>query len=249
MSTTWGALKNMGDECIDRRIGDLTVYARMNSDEWELASAYDEQVRCVDDLAWSRYVTVQDDAIEIRPALPDRPVVVRPESPIVILPGRWGRFYFHVPIWARFLSTARGKTQLIEEMPTHKLQSTWFGDPVEGELCYSLESRLMREVASDHDDSNAVCEVTVQNQSKERLRFERICVHVESMRLFAGSGQLWTNELKVTFTGADQISDLTFRPDPPERAKHPVEVSEPRIAPDSNIFRRSFTLIREITGF
>jgi len=134
-------------------------------------------------------------------------------------------------------------------MPTHKLQSTWFGDPVEGELCYTLESRLMREFAPDKDESLAVCEVTVQNQSKERLRFERICVHVESMRLFTANGQLWTNELKVAFTGADQISDLTFRPDPPERAKRPVEVSEPRVAPDSNILRRSFTIIREITGF
>lgn len=249
MSTSWGALKSRGDECIDRRIGDLTIYARMKNDEWELSSSYDDQVGCADDVAWSRYVTVKDDAVEVKPALPDRPVVVRPESPIVILPGRWGRFYFHVPIWARLLSTARGTTQLMEEMPTHRLQSTWFGDPVEGELCYALESRLTRELLPDDDESFAVCEVTVQNQSKERLRFERICVHVESMRLFEATGQLWTNELKVTFTGADQISDLTFRSDPPERAKRPVEVSEPRIAPDSNILRRSFTLIREITGF
>jgi hypothetical protein len=137
----------------------------------------------------------------------------------------------------------------MEEIPTRRLASTWFGDIATGELCYAIEAPLERTLEQlELSRAFAACEVMVRNQSRERLRFERICVHVEHMRLYDADGRLWTNEVRVAFRGTDQVSQLAFEPGPPARAVGAVPVSEPRVPPESGIIKRSFALIREIAG-
>lgn len=251
----WGQRIAPGDECRSWRIGRSLIRARTDADEWELAVEYgsdDEPLAdtgCSDELEWTRYVTVAQDELTLTPALPDRPVVVRPATPIVILPGRWGRFFFRVPLWARFISHRGERESVMEEIPTRKLGSTWFGDIATGELCYVVEAPLERRLEQlVMGDAFAACEVSVRNNSRERLRFERICVHVEHMRLYRTTQRLWTNEVRVSFRGADQVSQLSFTSGPPERAGVSEEVAEPRVPPESGLIKRSFALIREIAG-
>lgn len=176
-------------------------------------------------------------------------MIVRPAVPIVILPGRWGTFFFRVPLWIRFVSRAEERLTTMEEVPSRRLTSTWFGDMATGELCYAIEAPLERRLDDlEMSGAFAACEVTVRNTSRERLRFERICVHVEHMRLYEGADRLWTNEVRVSFRGADQVSQLTFLPRPPERAGDAETVSQPRIPPETGLIKRSFALIREIAG-
>lgn len=243
----------LGRQCVQWRVGQVTLWARAFDDEWEIACSYETPVLdredCPEDVPWTRFVTVANDGLYTQPALPDRPVVVRPQSPIVILPGRWGRFYFSVPLWVRFVSQPAGRAVTMTEVPTQNLSSTWFGDMATGALCYAVDSRLLRrQPAMDANDAFARCEIEVRNGSRERLQFERICVHVEHMHLFQTADKYWTNQLRVVFKGADQVSQLTFLPQPPAVAGEAAVVCEPRVAMEKNILKRSFNLIREITG-
>ena len=155
-----------------------------------------------------------------------------------------------MPLWLRFVFRPEGREAVGAEVPTRKLSSTWFGDPAGGELCYSLEAPLRRGAdAVAPDESYAVCEVEVRNLSPEPLAFERICVHVESMRLFSSGGRLWTNEVQVAFKGADQVSQLSFLPKPPASVRSPELVCDHRTPPDNSLLKRSFNFLREITGF
>jgi len=253
-STTdyWGPIAADVGAAVDRRIGGISVRARREADEWLLAHSYDSAEPddlFADDPAWTRYVTVAGDPLTLEPALPDRPVLIRPRSPIVILPGRWGRFYFSVPLWLRFVSESEGKQVTMTELPSQSLSSTWFGDMQTGELCYAIDSRLLRS-APDEDDDEAFarCEVEIRNSSPDKLQFERISVHVQYMNLYSSNGRFWSNKVEVLFKGADQVSQLSYRPDPPEQLTRPTKVCEPREVLDRNIFKRSFNLIREITG-
>lgn len=266
----WGPISS-GD-CVTWRVGRCRLWARSARDEWELAYEHlPEDEPAVDDATgaagpaapapdadtdgcdeprgWTRYVTVADDKLETVPALPDRPVVVRPAAPIVILPGRWGRFFFRVPLWIRFVSRPGEKSTTMEEIPSRRLASTWFGDIATGELCYAIEAPLERDVADlEVTDAFAACEVSVRNQSRERLRFERICVHVEHMRLFESADRLWTNEVRVAFRGSEQVSQLSFLPRPPGHVGEVEPICDPRVPPEAGLIKRSFALIREIAG-
>jgi hypothetical protein len=197
---------------------------------------------------WSRYVSVSHDRLELQPALPDRPIVVRPQAPVVILPDRWGRFYIRVPVWARFVSPAGGGFQTMTEFPSRELSSTWFGDRQAGELCYAVKSRLLREVDRSGGTEYAHAEVMVQNSSPEPLKFERICIHTERMTLFRAAGELWCNEVKVVFRGSDQVSQLSFSKAPPDHVGRHTQVCPPRVNPDADLLSRTFSLIREIAG-
>jgi hypothetical protein len=252
-TANWGPVKLAGRQCVHWRVGAVTMWARAFDDEWEIAHSYDDRdtdrEECPEDVSWTRFVTVANDDLFTQPALPDRPVVIRPQSPIVILPGRWGRFYFSVPLWVRFVSQPAGRSATMEEIPSQNLSSTWFGDMATGELCYAIDSRLLRrQPTMDANDAFARCEIEVRNGSRERLQFERISVHVEHMHLFETADKFWTNQLRVVFKGADQVSQLTFLPNPPAVAGEAKVVCEPRIPLEKNILKRSFNLIREITG-
>jgi hypothetical protein len=260
-NNVWGPMNAPMDECLQRDIGGVTLWTRVVEDEWQIAHSYKGTGEDSDlasgrtdapdlaDLSWTRYVTVRDDDVVTQPALPDRPVVIRPQSPIVILPGRWGRFYFSVPLWVRFVSHSGGRAAMMVEIPTQNLSSTWFGDMESGDLCYSVDSRLLRTIPdTDADDAYARCEVEIRNGSRERLQFERLCVHVEHMHLYTAGGKFWSNQVRVVFKGAEQVSQLSYVPGAPKAVGDGEAVCEPRLVLDTNIFKRSFNLIREITG-
>jgi len=245
----WGRLDADVGASVDRRIGGVSVRAFRDRDEWVIAHSYDPDPAFDDELSWTRYVTIAGDPLSLLPALPDRPVVLRPRSPIVILPGRWGRFYFSVPIWLRFVSSSGGKMVTMAELASQKLSSIWFGDMETGELCYAVDSRLLRAIPEEDDDEAfARCEVEIRNSSREKLQFQRISVHVEHMDLYSGENRFWSNQVRVVFKGTEQISQLSYKPGPPDELSHAEHVCEPRESIDRNIFKRSFNLIREITG-
>ena len=256
-SSVWGPLAATSGEVVRKSIGDVTLWVQSLGDEWLIAHEFrnpavatgDDDDAGIAEPEWVRFVASQDDLVGTQPALPDRPVVIRPLSPIVILPGHWGKFYFSVPLWVRFVSSSGGREQTMTEMPTRDLSSSWFGDMQTGELCYSIGSRLLRGVPeTDADDAFARCEIEIRNGSRERLEFERICVHVEHMRLYAAAGRFWSNPVRVVFKGSEQVSQLSYLAGPPSAAPGAGVVCEPREILDMNIFKRSFNLIREMTG-
>lgn len=275
IKTPWGALSVPSDEHLYVRANNCTVFIRSYEDEWRFSHEYNaaqpprgpaaasdaEQASTPltspsaapmpsDGAAWIRYVTVRNDTMDLVPALPDRPLVVRPTSAVSILPERSGRFFFSVPVWLRFRSVSHKKPVVITEIPTVVLSNIWFGEPFAGELCYSLDSTLERHAEDiESDVFRAVCPLFLTNSSTEPLSFERICVHVENLSLFETHATLWTNEVRVSFRGPDHANQIQIGTGPPDAAADGRQVTEPRRRPDKNIIRRSFSLFKHVTGF
>lgn len=259
LTAAWRAIELNEGSCVRLSGADCTVWARRFRDEWMIASQYDSEQSPTDlaraevfewpeELEWTRYVTVDNDALEIVPALPDRAVVVRPMSPVTILPGRWARFYFTVPLWIRFVSHPPGKVETMCEIPSVALSSTWFGTPTAGDRCYALDSRLERSAVNLEMGLRAVCSLVVRNTAREDLKFQRISIHVEHLRLFASQNRFWANEITVAFRGASEISNVSYAAAPAGEAAGAAQVAGPRVPFDRNLLKRSFSLFREITG-
>ena len=199
--------------------------------------------------AWSRFVTVEQDTLQILPALPDRALVVRPFMKVSLLPGRWAEFFLTVPLWVSMLA-GKGKSQTVfEEFPSHLLSNTWFGTTQAGELCYALHTALLRddpglEAGFDH----AICPLVIRNTSNETLQFQRLCIHVENLELFSTSQGLVTNQIQVLFKGGDQPTQIDVQKKPHAGAKNPVRIREPRIPMSRSVLRRTFDVFKEITG-
>ena len=249
----WGAIEIRPEENSQFDFKHVKIFLQRLYDEWRFAYKHreSETADCSPkEEDWIRLVSTTDETLELSPVLPDRPLVIRPESPLSIFPKRYASFFVALPVWYRFTAvSAKGRTNLID-IPSRVLSNTWFGDPSGGELCYSLDAQLRRASTLQEDRETVVtCSLAVRNGSEEKLNFERICAHVENLSVFEDDeGRLWTNEIKVLFKGTEQISQLTIQNRPPTDISTARKIAIPRETTNKNILRRSFVFFRQITG-
>ncbi len=254
----WGEAAVENHRCVVYTSEGVSFWIAREDDEWQIAfESYSEadgrgderigqEIEKPDDREWTRIVTSGQDTLELVPALPDKPIVVRPESVISIMPGREARLYCSIPLWLRFVSRQQAKQELLHEVPSLQLSKIWFGDPLSGELCYSLDSQLSRSYEGFPPSSlSAVCPLQVRNGATERLLFERICVHVEHLNLYGSRDRLWTNQVNVLFRGADQVSQVTLSMKPP---KDTSLITPQRVKVSRSFIKKSFNFLRQVTG-
>lgn len=245
------------DRVVHRQVGPLLLWVLRREDEWHVAC--DRVLEAdgaeaagrpkPDDLPWSRWTAGEEGAVlHLRPAMPDRAVVVRPGSPLSVSPGHEAVFYVSIPIWVQVAVGADGELVLCEE-PTVVLSNTWFGEPTAGELCYSLQTRARRAISDgEARPDRAVCPVRISNEAHEHLKFERLSIGAPHLTVFDGPAQLWTNEVHVVFRGEGQPTQVDYAATPPMSLDVGEPLAGPRVPAESGLFRRSLATLRTLTG-
>jgi hypothetical protein len=243
-------------------IGSLKLWIRRTEIEWLVAYEHqpgdlyaDKQVvaekgQKPEDLVWNRFVYEDPSCImQLMPALHDRAVVISSETPIRMLPGNSALFFVSIPIWVRIYAGESKKAMLIE-VPTITLSNTWFGDPMNGELCYSLSTHARRNVEDlEASPQRAVCPLHVRNNWTEQLDFQMMAVHVEHLKIFKGPDQLWTNEVYINFLNKDQLSQVNFSENEPSVIQGCELMAEERVPFDKSILKKSIGFLRSFTNF
>lgn len=200
----------------------------------------------VGELDWSRWALNDNDKdIEILPALPSTPVLLKPDDPYRIVPGARARIYTRIPLWLQ-IRTAKGKI-VLTEIPTVTMSNTWFGTTVDGERCLSHHSSVRRFLTDDFFLPHlASCTLEVRNASATELKFDKICLRTENLTLYDQDGNIWTDVTTVVYKGNAGEGEVSMSGKPPEEAKGATVISKPRVHKSSNLVVRSFELLREI---
>ena len=243
------------------RIGPLSLWIRRDGDEWLITSSLQEEeapataAACEkkpEELEWARFVlTGESSTVRLLPVLPDRAVVVGSDTAVKILPGNQALFFVSVPLWVRVTVLGERKKQtVLTELQAVKLSNTWFGDPMTGELGYSLTTSARRSMEESLPACHrAVCPVMVKNRAAEPLDFQKLCIHAEHLRVYAGPERLWTNDVSITFTGPDQPTLLDFSDRPPDREKECVLMSKERTPVSRSLLKKSVGILKYFTSF
>lgn len=198
---------------------------------------------------WRHYLHREIGPVQPVPVLPDRPVVIRPDRALTILPGQSAVFFLELPLWFR-LSIGGTRPTRIFEQPLSLLTRTWFGDPVTGELCWGLATRLHHSVESmEENASRALCPIMIENDSEGDLDFAKICLHVENLSVFRGVRFLWTNSLHAVFKGPDQATQIEIIHVPPDFEPGLVPLAEARMPSAEWNIRRTFGMLKYFTDF
>jgi hypothetical protein len=198
---------------------------------------------------WRHYLHKDGARLSPAPVLPDRPLVVKPDRSLTLLPGQNAIFFLELPLWFR-LSTVGSRPSMIFEEPLNVLTRTWFGDPLTGELCYGLATRLHHALDSaDVSACIAICPLTVTNDSDTDLPFEKICLHAENLSVFRGSRRLWSNSLTVVFKGADLATQIEIAQGAPGYEDGLVQVSAARLPASGWNIRRTFGMLKSFADF
>lgn len=165
---------------------------------------------------WTRWILDKGvECVQFKPRLPDRPLIVRPEMPMYLMPKQSVQFFVGIPIWLAITLGARHKQAI--EVPSLALSNSWFGPFTEGELCYAMKT-----TAKLHQQDlipsayRAVFPLEVRNASPEKLNFERLCIRPQYLNIFQGETRLWTSKGRVSYRGEENWSRIIYSSHAPE---------------------------------
>jgi hypothetical protein len=241
------------------QLGILSLWAQLLHDEYLIAFRYDEEEveepragsvtrdSVPEDLTWQRFILHdKGEGIGLRPALPDRPVVVTPEFQIKIMPGGEATFYVSIPLWVQVTAGRKGSLLLLE-IPSRVLSNTWFGDTMTGELCYSLNTRARRDIAQDHTIEYLVlCPLSIKNGGNGTLDVQKLSLHVEYLRVYRGKSRLWSNEIRIVYFGGEQPAEVHYSDREPKREKGCELLNSERSPVQRSILKKSFGFIKTV---
>lgn len=209
------------NQTLDLSLGSLRLLIYRGTRDWHVAYETEDGAdeRCSisistgpfdPDRDWTRWIVdEQIEHIQLKPQLPDRPLIVRPEMPMCLMPKQSVQFFISIPVWLAI--TFGTKLEQVVEIPTTTLSNSWFGPFTEGELCYAVKTKAK---SHQHDLGSRAHRVMfpleIRNASKERLNFERLCVRPQFLNIFQGKTRMWTSKGRVSYRGEDVWSRIVY---------------------------------------
>ncbi|MDZ7691864.1 MAG: hypothetical protein U5K69_12175 [Balneolaceae bacterium] len=207
---------NEGPPPVHLVLGTLHVWIQNKNEEVWIAHQYGEQAleqiskesAPPESLSWSRWAYDPDvDKLNVSPVFPDLPIVISSEYPLTIPPGARIQIFTRIPIWLRIGSAK--SSYMLKEIPSVQLSKTWFGTPVEGELCYWSPTKARRSLEGvEPRDYYVNCPIWITNKGAMDLNFERFCLRVERLGIYRYQQELWAGETKIVHHGEDSDSDI-----------------------------------------
>ena len=261
-SEIWEPFDFLSEESRYVRVGPLKIWMERHSDEWFLASDYQDDetghlnvlkdedgfTEKPEDLVWRRIVASTDTSTAVLlPVMNEKPIVVGADTPLTILPGNEALIFINVPASIRLLAGTR-RQSVIYELPTVMLSNTWMGSPASGELCLSLKTSAVRSKDLLNDKPNRVgCPVLIKNLSDNPLELQKICVHTENLGIYLGNIRLWTNRVTINYFGTEKNSEIRRGKGGPKMEENEKLLSPPRTPAKDSFLGKSINLFRFLT--
>lgn len=182
--------------------------------------------------------------IQLRPLLADRPVVARPEIPLMVPAGEEAGIFVSTPVWVSIELPEPKRTLL--ELPVIRPSDTWFGpDTQRGIIAYASHTAARLEVGNlPPQPHRAITPIRVRNRVEKVLALERLCVPAPNLPLYASrGGGLWTAQLLVVNDSPSAQERVEMGIDPPAEAVGGDLITPPRESSDRNVFSRAFRVL------
>lgn len=235
------------------RLGPLRLWLARAEMEWGYAEEQGELSHVVDiaqvpedvlpdELDWTTVLfRTAPREFQLRPVVPDRPVVIKPLHPVTLPAGEAGRFFALIPVFVELVFTDGGSEHLLGTVASRILSDTWFGTPTEGEFAYSIPFPASRDFEElERYPHHIICPVEIENHSRDHLVFEKICLRPAYLSLYCGAENLWSNPVEVRNESRGRRSLVRYPHRPPEEAGDVTEVAVPQERAEKGLQRFTF---------
>ncbi|NDV63171.1 hypothetical protein G0Q06_11965 [Puniceicoccales bacterium CK1056] len=249
----WSA-RRIGENRVSlARLGPLKLWVSRNDQEWAYACEYGD-LSDVQDIAqvpfdvipegmeWTKTVFASAPReVRFQPTVPDRPLVVKPEHPVVIPVGELGLFFVLMPVFISIRVEDKGKEIELGIVPSRQLSDTWFGHPTVGEFCYSLPFAAERDFSVLNPyPHHVVCPIQIKNRSDESLVFEKLCFRPNYVSLYCGNRHLWSSKVGIKHDGNFKGTNIRYEGLQPEMEDDALKVASAVKQTDKGLHRLTF---------
>jgi hypothetical protein len=229
-------------------VGPLHLHLRMA--DGELRIGHGTATEGAEGARWSRWAPREEwnRELRLRPALPARTIVVRPEEEFWLGQGASARIYVRIPVWVQIEAGDRPDAALLT-LPTQVLSDTWWGSAEEGELCYYLQTTARRVMRPDEFPEHlCVCAVQLVNDSDHALLVDRIALRTAYLAIYRDGERLLGTTTRVRYRGAELESELSVEEGPPADAGSPVLMTPAPERMARGFTARTFARLRSSLG-
>jgi hypothetical protein len=256
-STIWPTITLQDRQVCRHRIGPLTIFLKKLLNEVWVCSTRDESIRgepaeLPEKPDWVRMSLPDEyEKFRLQPAMPDMPVIIDTEHAYRFASKTRTRVFSRIPVWVRIAPESR-EDLVIAEIPTVILSETWFGSFTDGEHSYALSSTARRIFTEDLLEPHlVVCPIEIRNNSVSELKFEKVCLRVDRLSIYARGDSLWSDETVINYEGMDSDTDIEMKGVRPPEAGDAKMVSKPRSPVRKSIGQKTFRLLKDfqIPGF
>jgi hypothetical protein len=250
--TVWGRYSPKQGKIQQIAIGPLLIHIQWFSNEIWIASRYVDWTTTLDEplepveLDWSRFALSKEDvAVELAPSLPKLPLLLKPDDSYRLSPDAVSRMYTRIPLSVQIRT--EDNNHLIAEIPTLIQSNTWFGSVIDGELCLSHTTSARRVISDDFFMPHLIGSILeIRNNSKQDLKFDKICLRTDAMTIYSDDGQLWTDTTVITYEGSGSDGHVVHLGKAPKEAPNARLISNPRVQRSTSLALKTFELIRDI---
>ncbi len=250
----WTA-RRIGDDRVTLvRLGPLRLWLARADQEWGWACEHGECNEVMDiaqvpddvvpgGLEWTSALFAEAPReFRLQPTVPDRPVVAKPEHPLLIPDGEAGLFFASVPVVVEIILVAGKREVVLGRVPSLRMSDTWFGPAVAGEFCYSLPAPARQALPEVEPFPHLiVCPLEIQNRSGEVLNFEKLCLRPEYLTLYCGAVHLWGGRVRIQHEGAFRGTSVRYIADPPEGEPNLSRIAAPLKREERGLSRLTFS--------
>ena len=257
-SIWWGQFQLENNQTVNWVIGPLKLAVKRLVSEWLIAYERTEQFdpemtgwsldQAAPDINELNYQTMEryvfdqaSDTLQIVPALPDRPLITRPITPLYVPANGSSTVYVSSPLWLR-LEINEPPIEL-QDLPVFRPPDTWFGpSTMEGQLCYA--SRTFARLNLENvpiSPMRAITRVVINNQDSTKLLVEKLNLPVPYLALFeGGDGRLWTPTVTMVPTRDAGMATIEVDTAPPKQVQETKVLSSPRQQSEKSMVIRAF---------
>jgi len=233
-------------------VGSICIHASRVGDDWLIARTESQNPNNVniqihpngipDELSMERWAFKNPrTSITFKPKMPDRPLVVRPMTPLGLPPESEVQFFINIPAFIEITISNKSFETQVGNLPSQTLSNTWFGDNFSGVFCYSNKTQIRREKAElTVIPNHIICPFRIKNKGDEILHVERICLRVKYLAIWAGKVRLWSNQVTTVFRGHGKETQLEFDKHAPSDANDPKLIAEAQEKAERGFLRQTF---------
>lgn len=264
MTKWWGEFELQPGETGRWRIGPMELYVRRDESDWVVAwtrvgGARDTAVEVdvpskkpvPDGVSMDRYAMRETgEHLLLRPRLADRPVVVKPETPVTVPSGEAVTLYVGSPVWIE-VAVGEGHGTTLVELPALQPSDTWAGPNTRaGMLCYGGRTLARRrfEDCTLHPH-RAITRVDVENGGTDALTVEQLQLPAPMLALYAGADDvLLTESVSLTRKRSETEVELMIGSAAGPDGGELQRLSEPREVAEGNMVFQAFNRLFGRTG-
>ncbi len=230
-------------------IGCIQLTATRENEGWHLVTndnCPDDDIMLSDEATLSDYFqTGKSNSLIIAPALPAKPLVFK-GSGLNVLPDQKITIFLKIPLAFQIYFSKIQPENLLREISYKRLSNTWFGDPDAGEPAIALGNEYFTNIEEIViSDLEAICPVTIQNNSNNILNVQRLIIRTENITLYKNENKIITSHIFVEHKGNDLQGAVDYRYSKIYDGEKQEILAKPRNA-SGNVLNINFHFIKNI---